>query len=240
MKKIPKIIHQIWSGIDDPIPSSFEALGETWRKSYPDWEYIQWNNDMMNSFIKEYYPEYWNIYNKFPYNVQRWDAIRYLILYQMGGMYVDFDYESLKPIDELVDDKNCCFALEPDSHRRAFKKEVEQVFNNALMLSTPRHPFMKKIIDYIFTEDTLKEKWESKDLCVLNTTGPWKLIDLYYDLTKEEQHDIYLIPAKYVTPFDVPQSFRVRRGEISDELEQCLEEAYAVHYFFGNWRYNNK
>ena len=238
--RIPKIIHQIWSGIDEPISPFFKKLGKTWRKSYPNWEYIQWNNDMMNSFIKEYYPEYRNIYNRLPYNVQRWDAIRYLILYQMGGMYVDFDYESLKPIDELVNDKNCCFALEPDSHRRVFKKEVEQVFNNALMLSTPKHLFMKKIINSIFTENTLREKWESKDLCVLNTTGPWKLIDLYYDLTKEEQNDIYLIPAKYVTPFDVPQAFRIRRGEISDELDQCLEEAYAVHYFFGNWRYNNK
>ena len=217
--RIPKVIHQIWSDIDRPLPEHFKTLGETWRKSYPDWEYIQWNNDMMNTFIKECYPEYWNIYNEFPYNVQRRDAIRYLILYQIGGMYVDFDYESLKPIDELIGDKICCFALEPDSHRLVFKKDVEQVLNNALMLSSPRHPFMKKIIDNIFTEDTLREKWESKDLCVLNTTGPWKLIDLYYDLTDEEQHDIYLIPAKYVTPFDVPQTFRVRRGEVNDALE---------------------
>ena len=148
--RIPKVIHQIWSDIDRPLPEHFKTLGETWRKSYPDWEYIQWNNDMMNTFIKECYPEYWNIYNEFPYNVQRRDAIRYLILYQIGGMYVDFDYESLKPIDELIGDKICCFALEPDSHRLVFKKDVEQVLNNALMLSSPRHPFMKKIIDNIF------------------------------------------------------------------------------------------
>ena len=43
-----------------------------------------------------------------------------------------------------------------------------------------------------------------------------------------------------MTPFDVPQALRVRRGEISEELEQCLNEAYAVHYFFGNWKSNNR
>ena len=34
---------------------------------------------------------------KFPYDVMRWDVIRYMILYKIGGLYVDFDYEcSLK------------------------------------------------------------------------------------------------------------------------------------------------
>ena len=45
----------------------------------------------------EYYPFYMDIYNKFPYDVMRWDVIRYMILYKIGGLYVDFDYEcSLK------------------------------------------------------------------------------------------------------------------------------------------------
>lgn len=29
MKKVPKIIHQIWSGIDEPLPEMFEKLGQT-------------------------------------------------------------------------------------------------------------------------------------------------------------------------------------------------------------------
>lgn len=236
---IPKIIHQIWSGIDGPLPEHFRMLGETWKKTYPDWEYIQWDKGMMDAFMERCFPQFVDIFARFPYNVQRWDAIRYLILYQMGGMYVDFDYESLRPMDGLLAGRECCFALEPDSHRRVFKRPVERVFNNALMLSVPGHPFMRTVIEGVFTEESLKGGWGSKDLCVLNTTGPWKLIDLYEALMPERQAGIYLIPAKYVTPFDVPQAFRVRSGEISDELEQCLEEAYAVHYFFGNWRYDN-
>jgi mannosyltransferase OCH1-like enzyme len=236
---IPKIIHQIWSGIDEPLPVVFKELGETWKRDYPDWEYIQWDNKMMVDFVMKYYPRHWDIYNKFPYNVQRWDAIRYLILDKLGGMYVDFDYESLMPMDELFHDKSCCFAVEPESHRKVFRREVNEVFNNALMASVREHPFMKKTIDKIFSPQMLNYQG-TKNLCVLNTTGPWLLMDLYYDSTDKEKEDIYLIPDKYVTPFDFNQAHRFRVGEISRELENCVQEAFAVHYFFSNWRNDDK
>ena len=43
-----------------------------------------------------------------------------------------------------------------------------------------------------------------------------------------------------ITPFDVPQAIRLRSGEESEELEDCLKNAFAVHYFYGNWRFDNK
>lgn len=233
--RIPKVIHQIWSETYMPLPEHFRMLSETWKEQYPDWQYIHWDNKKINEFVQKHYPQYWTIFNKFPYDAQRWDAIRYLILDKIGGMYVDFDYESLEPIDKLIEDKTCCFAMEPETHRKVFKREVEQVFNNALMMSTPGHPFMKKIINNIYSSKMLNFEGP-KSLCVLNTTGPWLLIDLYYELTDEERKDIYIIPDKYVTPFDFDQAHRFRAGEISEELEVCLDEAVAVHYFFSSWR----
>ncbi|WP_165045083.1 glycosyltransferase family 32 protein [Dysgonomonas sp. ZJ709] len=233
-KIIPKIIHQIWSGISAPLPYHFNVLGDTWKRDYPDWKYEFWDNDKMNSFILEYYPQYMDIFARFPYNVQRWDAIRYLILDKIGGMYVDFDYESLKPIDLLINGKSCCFALEPDAHCQLFHKKM--MFNNALMLNVPGHPFMKKIIETVFSEKALKYGVDPKEICVMNTTGPWILIDLYEGLTECEKEAVYLIPDKYVTPFSGNQAGLYRMGKLSQELEDCLEEAYAVHYFFSDWR----
>ena len=236
MSKIPKIIHQIWSGVTEPLPEYFKELGETWKEHYPDWEYMFWDNDKMNAFVQEHYPQYWDIYSRFPYNVQRWDAIRYLILDKIGGMYADFDYESIRRLDELIEDKSCCFALEPEAHynRASGRTKKEPVFNNALMLCAPGHPFMKKIIETVFTEKMLENN-DSKGLCVMHTTGPWVISDLYYGLTEQEQREVYLIPAKYVTPFTILQANRFRMGDESKELEDCLTEAYAVHYFFGEW-----
>ena len=78
--KVPQVIHQIWSGISDPLPENFKRLGDTWKRDYPDWKYEFWDNKRMNDFVKKYYPQYWYVYNKYQYDIQRWDAIRYLIL----------------------------------------------------------------------------------------------------------------------------------------------------------------
>lgn len=232
---IPKIIHQIWSGVDEPLPGHFARMSETWKYDYPDWEYIFWDAAKMNSFIQSYYPQYWETYNNFQFNVQRWDVIRYLILHKMGGMYVDFDYESLKPIDELLLNKQCCFSQEPQSHCRLAGRSY--IFNNSLMASVPDSTFMGKIIDKVFSKEMQKllvRAGTNKEL-VFQTTGQWMLIDLYESLKNEEKENVYLIPASCVSPFDVPQAKMARKGYRDSSLEECIKAAYAIHYYFGAW-----
>lgn len=232
---IPRIIHQIWSGIDEPLPDHFSRMAETWKYDYPNWKYVFWDAEKMNSFILEHYPQYWEAYNSFPYNVQRWDVIRYLILYKIGGMYVDFDYESLKPMDELLRGKQCCFSQEPKSHCKMAKRSF--IFNNSLMAAIPNHVFMKKIIDKVFSEEVLNlslSATTNKDF-VFETTGQWMLIDLYENQLKEEQENIYLIPSSCISPFDVPMAKMARRGYRNKQLEDSIKDAYAIHYYFGAW-----
>jgi hypothetical protein len=108
------------------------------------------------------------------------------------------------------------------------------------MASIPNHPFIKKIINKVFSDEIVNYRDSNKNTCVWKTTGPWSLIDLYEKLSYEEKESIYLIPDKYVTPFDVMQARRFRSGEVSDELESSLDEAYALHYFFNSWLVNDK
>ena len=147
-------------------------------------------------------------------------------------MYVDFDYESIAPMDDLIEGRECCFSLEPDIHS---PKPGEKFFNNAMMLSTPGHPFMKKIVSSVFSEKSLEWDWRDKGPCIMNTAGPEKLVSLYKALDEEEKKRIFLIPAKYVSPFDRYQLQKFWSGEWNDDLEHCLDEAYAVHYFFNTW-----
>lgn len=230
MQKIPKIIHQIWSGVDEPLPEEFRSLGETWKRDYPDWEYRLWDNKKMIEFVKSEYPEYWFVYQKYPFNVQRWDAIRYLILEKIGGLYVDFDYESLKPMCEILENKTCCFSLEKDVGGGLFK-----VFNNAMMASAPNHPFMQKIVKFVFSRTNLIPQYTTKNLTIFNTTGPYALIRLYETLTVAEKEDVYLIPARFVSPFTGLEAEEVRLGVLTQELDDCLDDAYAVHYYVSNW-----
>lgn len=236
MNEIPKIMHQIWGG-DTPLPSCFKEISKTWTEHHSNWRYEFWDDNRINSFVREYYPQYWATFSGFKYNIQRWDAIRYLILNSIGGMYVDFDYECLEPLDNLIKEKTCCFTLEPQSHCDIFGRRV--MFNNALMLSTPKHSFMNKIVNHVFSEKNLQFETSSPNIYVFNTTGPWALIDLYEKMSEDDKNDVYLIPDKYVTPFDVMQARRFRMGEMSYELNDQLKEACAVHYFFNSWLKND-
>ena len=86
---IPKIIHQIWEGRTEYLGDAYKLLGETWKEHHPDWKYEFWDESRIVDFIYDYYPEMIDIYFGYQYNVQRWHVIRYLILYKIGGLYVD-------------------------------------------------------------------------------------------------------------------------------------------------------
>lgn len=230
---IPKIIHQIWEGKNDPLPDFFKEFAITWKENHPDWKYEFWDGAKMDSFVQEHFPDFCDIYYSYPHNVQRWDAIRYLILYKIGGLYVDFDYESVEPIDEILQNDTCYFASEPKEHTAIFKKEF--YFNNALMASEPEHPFFKIIIDRLKTIGT-PVATDNKMMDVLNTTGPLMLTDLYEKY--ENKNEITLVSPELVSPWSKQEVDKYLAGDgYFDEkiLEKKMRKAVAIHYFWGSW-----
>lgn len=236
MNKIPSIIHQVWSDKIRPLPLFFKELSDTWRKIYPDWKYILWDDEKMDSFIKEYYPEFYLYCQSFPYDVQRWDTIRYLFLYKLGGMYVDFDYEAIEPLHSILGNHSCYFASEPKEHAQLFGKNT--YINNGLIIAIPNHPFIKEIIDCVMTKYPASIVYKNKMHEVLLTTGPLMVTNLYE--LYANKHDIYIIPAEIVAPFNKVEV----AGYINNEnpspdvkmmLEKKIEKAKAIHYFMGSW-----
>ena len=228
---IPKIIHQIWEGKTEPLPKFFSKMSESWKKYHPDWQYEFWDGDRMEKFINKYFPDIIDTYHNFHYPVQRWDVIRYLILYKIGGMYVDFDYECLRNLECYLTVKGkCYFAMEPDSHRSMFGKKI--YFNNALMLTAPGHPFFEYVIQHLKTTSIIYT--ENKFHDVLESTGPSMLTNLYQKF--KNKAIIALFPAEQVSPWskiDV-QNF-INKNADEELLEKKLEKAWAIHYFFGSW-----
>ena len=230
---IPKMIHQIWSDVYEPLPKIFQELGDTWKYFHKDWQYVLWDDEKIEQFVNRYFPLCAKPFNSFAYNVQRWAVIRYLILYKMGGLYVDFDYECIDPVEKVLLG-NCCFALEPEEHRLPFLDPNHPYFNNAFMAAIPGHPFMKRVINDVFQKD-LSSLPENKTRFehVLCTTGPGMLSDVYASYTGKE--NIYLIPAEYVSPFSSPEIRSIWHGVIEQDWEDRLQKAVAVHYFMGPW-----
>lgn len=228
---IPKIIHQVWEGRTEYLGDTYLSLGETWKKFHPDWKYEFWDEYRMDSFIYDHYPDMADIYFGYPYGIQRWHVIRYLILYKIGGLYADFDYECLESFNMYVpDESKCYFAIEPEQHCISIGRSV--CINNALMVAPPNHPFFKAVITHLkampvfYTGDKNQE--------VLNTTGSLLLTDLYEKYTDKET--VGFFPAEQVAPFSRNEIEDYIHGKADEEfLERKIQKAIAIHYFNGSW-----
>jgi len=225
---IPKIIHQIWEE-KIPLPNVFVEFAKTWKEFNPSWEYVFWDKTKMYNFIQENYPDYISILKEYKYDVQRWDVIRYLILYKHGGVYIDFDYECLESLENLLHDKGCCFGLEPEEHAKSFQKKI--VISNAFIAIKPKHPFMKQILETVKYSSSVSEE---KLIYVLETTGPHMLTNLYEQCSMKE--NIWLIPSEIISPLTKMDVINYLNGMIDEELlEKKIQKAVAIHYFWGSW-----
>lgn len=94
--RIPKTIHCFWGGGEKPV----EALAcvNSWKKYCPDYEIVEWNETN--------YDFYQNKYVREAYELKKWafvsDYVRLDVLYRYGGIYMDFDVEMLRALDDLL------------------------------------------------------------------------------------------------------------------------------------------
>lgn len=93
---IPRVIHRIWLG-ENPMPEEFERYGETWREHHPEWEMRLWTDDNLPP------SDLLDALEESKRQVSRSILLRYELLRQFGGVYVDTDMECLRSIEPLLD-----------------------------------------------------------------------------------------------------------------------------------------
>lgn len=98
----------------------------------------------MRELVINSFPEYENLYNSLPRDVQRWDIIRYMILYKYGGIYTDLDTEYFKPINQLVNDISLGFGEE-----HPIEKLMPIRIGNAFLVSKKENKVWIYIIENI-------------------------------------------------------------------------------------------
>ena len=230
--RIPKYIHFIWVGPKNFPRESIENV-RTWLAHHPDWTLVFWTDrprpvpvqgmetryiqDFEFTALRKYYEEASNW-------AEKSDILRYEILYQLGGIYVDHDANCLKPFHGL----NCgydffaCLEL-PHS-------AVDQFVVTAgigIIGSKPGHPVIKGCIDLI------KDRWEkvtntfrsldpgSQRERVLHRTYIAMTHSLNEHLDRVENRDI-VFPASYFY------------------AKQPLPSIYSKHFYGGKWEKSGK
>jgi len=90
---IPKVIHQIWLGDQSKRP---DKLMKTWQEKHPDWEYILWTEDNLPDLINE------KQFNEMEELAGKADILRYQLLFEYGGIYMDADTICVNPIEDFM------------------------------------------------------------------------------------------------------------------------------------------
>jgi mannosyltransferase OCH1-like enzyme len=214
--RIPKIIHQIWLG--SPLPEKYKEIQATWKKYHPDWEYRLWTDEDAKTFPMKNRALFENAKNW----GEKSDIFRYEILYQYGGLYVDTDFECLRPFDILH--QLCDFYIGLDSIERKFQGPR---LLNGLMASAPNHPILQKCLDSLSGGDPTNcdnIQWR---------TGPGLIARVFFECMNDKKYKNVALPATYFYPLPGPKRNGCLGGPIKNAWIQ--EESFAIHYWDGSW-----
>lgn len=92
------IIHQIWIG-PEPMPVRERYFTRDLKAMNPSWEYKLWTDaPTLPTHIQEVY----DIFGKDGQYAFQADLLRMFLIKEYGGMYVDVDFQPLKPLDDFL------------------------------------------------------------------------------------------------------------------------------------------
>jgi len=210
LNRIPYIIHWIWLAKDDSVTSydlsKFKKFMSSWTFRNPNCQFYLWTDisdiklpKLDNIIIKNFLDikklffdnNISKIINDRKMNVGiRADTLRQLILYKIGGLYVDInDMECLISFQGILNNYEYVCGTEPMLY-----------CNNAIIGSIPKHILTKKMLDNIsLNKDNIyKEfhnglKGEMLDSWVIEQTGPKMYSEIIFgflDHVYNEEHKI--------------------------------------------------
>lgn len=220
------IIHQVWFGT---IPNQRVAAKEyiklrkyreSWSIKNPRWFRIEWDKIKSDKLVKTFYPEHYEMYILFPYEIQRCDMVRYCFLHRYGGLYVDMDYFCNKSFD-LVQQR-----YKNDFYLVQTPNVPGEYVSNSLMYSKPNHVFWRSLL-IDMQNSRHPPMYYSRHLIIMYTAGPG-IVNRVYQKYKN-RYKLKSYPHKYFQPF----------GQVDDILTLKIPNVYTIHASKGCWHSND-
>jgi mannosyltransferase OCH1-like enzyme len=145
--KIPRVFHHIWLG-NDPLPPNYERWQRRWLELNPGWTMRCWTDKNLPRIVNR--PQF----DAADRLAARSDILRYEICAEMGGLYIDADFEPLRPIEPIL------------ANVASFQAdELDDRPCNALIGCVPGDPFYRLAVESL--PDSIRRGGD-----IVETTGP--------------------------------------------------------------------
>jgi inositol phosphorylceramide mannosyltransferase catalytic subunit len=207
--RIPKIIHQVWIGSDIPQQEKQWVLNV--QQSLPsDWSYMLWgNNDIekLKYLDMDLYQRLGKTRNGI---AKQSDLIRYAVLFEYGGVYIDTDFILHKKFDSFLD---------LDSFLGIAFDKTPNVFNG-LIGSKPK----SKLIESLLILD------RSIEGDVMDVTGPWFVTRRLFENLNNE--NVVAFPCTFFYPYP---NFARCRSLGNNYKAYIQQESICTHLWSSSW-----
>jgi mannosyltransferase OCH1-like enzyme len=188
------------------MPGHLLEYVQTWRHHHPSWEMALWTEQNLPMLRNDHYFRHADRYAPGSEGQLKADLARYEILHTLGGVWVDADFECLKPIDRLLEGVELFAAWE----------EQGVWVNNAILGSVPQHPLLNDMI--MLAPRAIEDNQGQRPNAM---TGP-QLLTKVYKAQYRETPGVSIFPQRQFYPY----SYR--------ELDRADEDfpwAHAVHHW---------
>jgi len=245
-RAFPKIISIVWLQGEQNIPKDvFRENLRNWGLLNPDWTVNLVDEDGLRDACKKYSDECLQVYDSFDLMHLKIDFARYVLLYNTCTMYVDMDCYALRSLDGSSDITRLI--------ERYINKDVEHVIglstvninsfescmfigenktiNNAIMISSPKNPVIKSLIDTIITKNkkSVKQIETNNYYRIQKITGPIFINKFFQKFIKNPTYNCYI------------ELFPHYIFEPAEPFGQCdiRDSTVAIHKFEMSWISNN-
>ena len=206
-----KKIHYCWFGGNELSKSTLECI-DSWKKFFPDYEIIEWNesNFDVNSCR----------YSKEAYKAKKWafvsDFARFKILLENGGIYFDTDVEVIRSFKNLVDAGSFMgcekMSVNPglgvgfvdNVETRCFFEEIMGLYNNMGFIMDDGSYNQKTIVEY--------------------TTKLLKKYGYIENGKKQKVCGITIYPSEFMCPFN-PET----------HITNITKNTVSIHRYDSSW-----
>lgn len=176
---VPKKLHFIWIGDESKMP---KACIDTWVQKNPDYEVTIWGNDSLKDYVWRNWNKISDMLHKKDYAGAS-DIMRYQILHEQGGIYIDADSYCVKPLEDWL--LNC----------EAFACWEQEIVRNNLIANTyiggvQGADIWSKCIEEVSKRDCTEQK------LAWMITGPMLVTDVFF----KQQANLTVYPSHFFMP----------------------------------------
>lgn len=234
----PEQVHQVWIGAK-VMPPRLAAYCETIRQAFPGWKYRFWvEEDMEQLSQNSLFPEIVRGDTTLGIGI-RADIVRLEILRQHGGIYLDVDFEALRPDLRPLFQRQGCFyyADEQAGHPTNALLGTHETYNGVVEL------YLRRI--------AARLRKDPQGESVLWTTGPqgfsealggwtdgeWTKQEVYA-VNGEAVADVYAAGSLIAIYAEVACPYSHRGGSFAAFDPANSPQAWLAHHWSNTWRSN--